>query len=96
MELHKILELLAEQTSFEDARKLALETEVSTGLFEVKELLQETYDAHALVGRFGAPAFGNLHNMKNALKRADAGAVLTPLELLRCASLLRVIRTVTD
>ena len=96
LELHKILELLAEQTSFEDARKLALETEVSTGLFEVKELLQETYDAHALVGRFGAPAFGNLHNMKNALKRADAGAVLTPLELLRCASLLRVIRTVTD
>ena len=96
LELHKILELLADQTSFEDARQLAFSTEASTGLFEVKELLQETYDAHALVGRFGAPAFGNLHNMNNALKRAEAGAVLTPLELMRCASLLHVIRQVTD
>ena len=96
LELHKILELLADQTSFEDAGQLALAIEPSTGLFEVKELLQQTYDAHALVGRFGAPAFGNLHNMNNAFKRAEAGAVLTPLELMRCASLLHVIRQVTD
>ena len=96
LELNKILELLADETTFEDARTMALETEASTGLFEVKELLQETYDAHSLVGRFGAPAFGNIHNMKGAMKRAEAGAVLTPLELMRCASLLRVIRTVID
>lgn len=96
LELNKILELLAGETTFEDARNMALETEVSTGLFEVRELLQETYDAHSLVGRFGAPAFGNIHNMSNALRRAEAGAVLTPLELMRCASLLRVIRVVLD
>lgn len=96
LELNKILELLAGETTFVDARNMALETEVSTGLFEVRELLQETYDAHSLVGRFGAPAFGNIHNMSNALRRAEAGAVLTPLELMRCASLLRVIRVVLD
>ncbi len=96
LELDKVLSLLAEQTSFEDARQMALTLEPSEGLFEVKELLQETYDAHALAGRFGAPAFGNLHNMTNALRRAEAGAVLTTLELLRCAALLRVIRRVIE
>ena len=51
LELNKILEMLAEQTSFEDARTAALEAEPSSGLFEVNELLRETYDAHALTGR---------------------------------------------
>ena len=96
LELNKILEMLAEQTSFEDARTAALEAEPSSGLFELNELLRETYDAHALTGRFGAPAFGNIHNMTNSLRRAEAGAVLTPIELLRCASLLHSIRAAVD
>ncbi len=96
LELDKILEKLAEQTSFEDAARLALAIEPSTGLFEVQELLRETYDAHSLSARFGAPAFGNIHNIVNALRRAQAGAVLTALELLRAAALLRVIRTVSE
>ena len=96
LELDKVLEMLAQQTTFEDAAQMALTLEPAKGLFEVRELLQETYDAHSLSGRFGAPSFGNLHNMTNALRRAEAGAVLTPLELLRAASLLRVIRTVGE
>ena len=96
LELNKILQLLSEEASFQDAKEAALSLEPSTGLFEVRELLQETFDAHALTGRFGAPSFGNLHNMNNALRRAEAGAVLTMTELLRCAYLLRVIRSVIE
>ena len=96
LELDKILEKLAQQTSFEDARQLALSLEPSHGLFEARELLKETTDAHMLTGRFGSPSFGNIHNMTNSVRRAQAGAVLTPLELLRVASLLRTIRSVTD
>ena len=96
IEYDRILEMLAEQTSFADARELALSTEPSHGLFEVNTLLQETVDAHSLMARFGSPAFGNLHNMSGALSRASAGAVLTTLELLRIASLLHTIRTVTE
>lgn len=96
LELNKILQLLSEEASFQDAKDAALSLEPSTGLFEVRELLNETFDAHALTGRFGAPSFGNLHNMSNALRRAEAGAVLTMTELLRCASLLRVIRSVIE
>ncbi len=96
IEYDKILERLAQQTSFADARELALSLEPSTGLFEVRMLLEETHDAHGLLARFGSPAFGNLHNMGGALSRAAAGAVLTTLELLRIASLLHTIRTVTE
>lgn len=96
IEFDKILERLAEQTSFEDARELALSLEPSAGLFEAKTLLEETSDAHSLIGRFGSPAFGTLHNMGGSLSRAAAGAVLTTLELLRIASLLHTIRTVTE
>lgn len=96
IEYDKILERLAEQTSFADAKELALSMEPSQGLFEVNTLLQETNDAHSLMGRFGAPAFGNIHNMNGSLSRAAAGAVLTTLELLRIASLLHTIRTVTE
>ena len=96
IEFDKILEKLASQASFEASKELARTLEPSGGLFEAKTLLQETYDAHSLSGRFGTPAFGNLHDMSGSLSRAAAGAVLTTLELLRIASLLHTIRTVTE
>lgn len=96
IEFDKILERLAEQTSFEDARELAVSLEPSEGLYEARLLLSETADAHALIGRFGSPGFGNLHNMNGSVRRAQAGAVLTTLELLRIAALLKTIRAVTD
>lgn len=96
IEFDKILEKLAEKTSFEASRELALKTVPSEGLYEAQLLLNETSDAHSLTGRFGAPSFGGIHNMSSALRRAEAGAVLTTLELLRIAALLHTIRTVTE
>lgn len=96
LELDKILERLSEEASFEDSKQLALSIEPSPHLFEVNELLKETYDAHSLSARFGSPSFGNIHNMTNAVRRAQAGAVLTQLELLRTAALLRVIRRAVE
>ena len=96
IEYDKILERLAEKTSFEASRELALALEPSSGLYEARLLLQETCDAHSLSGRFGSPAFGRLHDMSGSLSRAAAGAVLTTLELMRIAALLHTIRTVTE
>ena len=96
LEFDKILHSLAEKTSFEDSRALALASEPSCGLYEAKLLLNETYDAHSLIGRFGSPGMGNIHNMNSSARRAQAGAVLTAQELLRIASLLRTIRKVTE
>lgn len=96
IEFDKILEKLAGHTSFDASREMALSLEPSSGLFEVRQLLTETYDAHSLAGRFGTPSFGGIHDVSGSLSRAAAGAVLTALELLRIASLLHTIRTVTE
>lgn len=96
LELHKILDMLANETSFEDAKNLSLSIEPSYGLFEVNEMLSQTEDAYMLIGRFGAPSFGGVSNITNALRRAQAGGCLTTLELLRIAQGLRVIRMVKE
>ena len=96
LELDKILLLLADETSIERSREAALALEPSSGLFEANELLAETNDAHMLVGRFGTPSFGTVSDMTNAIRRAQAGAVLNTLELLRIAELLRVIRSLEE
>ncbi len=96
LELHKILDMLANETSFEDAKNQALSIEPSYGLFEVNEILSQTEDAYMLIGRFGAPSFGGVGNITNALRRAQAGGCLTTLELLRIAQGLRVIRMVKE
>lgn len=96
LELDKILSLLADETSMELSREAALALKPSSGLFEANELLAETNDAHMLVGRFGTPSFGTVRDMTNAIRRAEAGAVLNTLELLRIAELLRVIRSLEE
>lgn len=94
--LHSILALLADETALPDAKENAKSLSPAESLEEARLLLTETYDAHMLTGRFGAPSFGGIQNMNNALRRAQAGAILTPLELLRISSVLHVIRTVSD
>ncbi len=96
LELDKILTRVADLTSCEDAREMALAITPSTGLFEVNELLKETSDAHSLSGRFGTPAFGGLTNVTSSLRRAEAGASLTTTELLKIARVLHVIRTLKE
>ena len=96
LELDKILQLLSEQTSTADARENALLIEPSFSLEKVTSLLTMTDDAHRLIGRFGAPSFGGLKNVTNALRRAQAGGALSAAELLSVASALRVIKGVKD
>ncbi|MBR2715721.1 MAG: endonuclease MutS2 [Ruminococcus sp.] len=96
LELDKILQMLADETSIPDAHDLALKIEPSWGLFEVNELLSQTDDAYMLIGRFGAPSFGGMSNIANALRRAQAGGCLNTVELMRIAQSLRVIRMVKE
>ncbi len=96
LELPKILTLLAKETTIPDAYELALKTEPMYGLFEVEEALKQTDDAYMLIGRFGAPSFGGMNNIANALRRAQAGGCLTTIELLRIATALRVIRGIKE
>lgn len=94
LELPKILNMLAELTACKDAYDEALKTAPSNDIFEVNESLSKTEAAHILIAKFGAPSFGGLINIDNALRRAEAGGVLNMRELLDIAQTLRVIRTI--
>lgn len=96
LELDKVLALLAEETGCADAADLARELEPASSLFEAKRRMDETDAAYQLMARFGAPSFGQMKNVDNALRRAEAGASLSLRELLDIAETLRVIRSVFD
>ena len=96
LELDKILQQLANETTCADAAALAAEIEPDTDLKDVERLLQETDDAFVLMAKFGAPSFYGMTNVTNALRRAQAGGVLNLPELLAVAGTLRAIRSVSD
>lgn len=96
LELDKILQQLANETTCADAAALAAEIEPDTDIKHVERLLQETDDAFVLMAKFGAPSFYGMTNVTNALRRAQAGGVLNLPELLAVAGTLRAIRSVSD
>ncbi|MGN0172651.1 MAG: endonuclease MutS2 [Acutalibacteraceae bacterium] len=96
LELDKVLAMLAAQTAGADAAQAARALTPSPYLSQVERLLTETDDAVRLSAGYGAPSFGHVKNMKNAFRRAAAGAVLSLRELLDIAELLRVIRSLSE
>lgn len=96
LELDKVLQMLKDETSCEDAGELALEIKPSADFVTVCRLLDQTEDAVSLLERFGAPSFGGLKNVNNALARAAAGGALNQSELLSIGYTLRSIRVLYD
>lgn len=92
LELPKILERLAALTACEEAHEQALALTPATDFFEAERLLSQTEAAHILIAKFGAPSFGGLLNVNNALWRAQSGGTLSMRELLDVAQTLRVLR----
>lgn len=96
LELDKILNMLAAQTTLDDAREMALALEPQFELEKVNKLLKQTDDAVVLSGKYGTPSFGGATNCSNALRRAEAGGCLSTGELLKIAETLRIIRSVKE
>lgn len=96
LELDKILMLLKEECTCDDACELAEALRPSTDFAEVCRLLNQTEDAFSLIARFGAPSFSGLKNINNPLARANAGGALHQRELLRIGFTLRAIRTLYE
>ncbi len=96
LELQKVLALLAEKTATADAAEAALALVPSPYRAEVERLLTETDDASRLIAGYGSPSFGHVKNIKNALHRGAAGAMLSLRECLDIASLLRTVRALAD
>lgn len=96
LELDKVLEMLANEASCDDAKDLALSLKPTADINEAELLLSQTEDAFSLLARFGSPSFSGLKNVNNAVSRAAAGASLNPKELLDIAYTLRAIRSLYE
>ena len=96
VELDKILTMLAQETTCADAARMATELEPCAQPDEAAYRLKETDDAFVLMARFGAPSFYGLTNVTNALRRAQAGGVLSLVEFLAVNATLRSIRTLRE
>lgn len=96
LELDKVLEMVKNETSCEDAAQLALEITPNSDFADVCRLLDQTNDAVSLIAGYGAPSFSGLKNVNNALTRAAAGGALNQSELLKIGYTLRSIRTLYE
>jgi len=96
LELDKILEMVAAETTCDDGAELARSIKPVHTAAEAKYLLEETDAAFVLMAKFGAPSFYGLKNVTNALRRAQAGGGLGLRELLDIAGTLRAIRSLSQ
>ena len=96
LELEKILERLANLAVCADAQQRALEIEPAGSYAQACRDMAMTNEAYSMLKRFSAPALLAIKSPVNSLKRAEAGAQLTMLELLRIAEVLRTVRGLTQ
>ena len=93
LELDKILQLLSNEATLEDAKEQSLKIKPDTDINEVRRQLNATNDAYSFMLKYQAPSFGSAVNVASPLRRAAAAAVLSTGELLDIAETLRVIRS---
>lgn len=96
LEFDRIREMLSECAPTEGARELCLSLTPSDDADVILRRQRRTTDARRLKDAKGLPPFGDIHPTDPICDRADRGAVLTPKELLVCASLLRSSRLMLD
>lgn len=96
LELHKVLERLAEETSNSRTRQMALEIEPSADPARVQQLLGMTEDALQLSIQYGTPPFYQMEDVCAPLLRAKSGSRISLRELLSVARLLNQIQSLDD
>lgn len=94
LELHRILDILAESACSSLGKAACLALQPTSDLQEVESLLQETTTARDLCDRKGNPGFAGVCDVSAHIERADRGGCLQPKELLEIAGVLRCARTV--
>ena len=91
LELHKILELLADKCSNETAKQLALKTEPCTDIDRVREEINKTSCALEMSIKLGNPIFYGFKDISVSVKRAQSGAALSLAELIEIKRMLQQI-----
>ena len=90
LDFNEIRLRLADQTTFHEARRLALEIEPSFDPAEVGRLQDETADACALLEEIGDLSLDSDSDTSESVTRAALGGILSGVELLAIAGSLEV------
>lgn len=93
LELPRVLEKLADCTSCDDSRRLALSIEPVCRFEDAVRLLNLTVAANTLSNKYGYPTVYRMVNCAGALKRAQLGSRLSLRELLDITLVLRTMRS---
>lgn len=96
LELHKILEMLANEASNEMTKAMATELEPVTDIYTAEREMQKTSDAFTLSCKFGTPYFLNFKDVSGSLKRAANGSKLTLREMLDVGYAIRQSRELVE
>ena len=92
LDFDEIRRRLADQTTFYEARSLAIQLTPSFDPFEVERLQEQTADARALLDEIGDLSLDSDTDTSESVVRAGLGGVLTGTELLAVAESLEVHR----
>ncbi len=96
LEFDKILQRLAEHTSFSAGRELALRTIPTDDILLARQWLAETTEARRLLGEHSDVHLGGVHDVRPMLPLAERGGILLANDLLEIRSTLlraRALRT---
>ena len=96
LELHTVLNLLADCAVSEEAKQQCRALLPQTDADDVRVLQGETEAARHLIMVKGTPGFQDVKDVGPSLLRADRGGSLSPIELLRIAGVLRCARMIKE
>ena len=96
LELHTVLNLLADCAVSEEAKHQCRGLLPQTDADDVRVLQGETEAARHLIMVKGTPGFQDVKDVGPSLLRADRGGSLSPIELLRIAGVLRCARMIKE
>jgi len=96
LELHAVLQLLADQASSEEAKRRCLQLRPLCDVDDIRMLQGQTSAACELIVKKGSPSLSGILDVSESLGRADRGGCLSAAELLRIASVLRCARLVKN
>ena len=94
LEFPKIVAALAERAAFSLGKQQCLALEPMTDLWEISLAQKETTAATGLILRKGSLPLGGISDIRPAIRRAMAGGMLVPQELLGVSDSLYVCRKV--
>ena len=92
LEYDKIIEKLIERASSALGKGLAGALRPYTDIDLVNNSQKETTDAVNCILRKGTPPLGGIHDIRNIIKRAEAGGMLNPGDLMKVGDVLRASR----